>query len=75
MFFGVRALIARLSRSFTLEPGDIIATGTPAGVGVFRTPQRLLRDGDDVVVRITGIGELRNPCRATGGPAPASPTA
>ena len=75
MFFGVRALIARLSRSFTLEPGDLIATGTPAGVGVFRTPQRLLRDGDDVVVRITGIGELRNPCRATGGPAPASPTA
>jgi len=61
MIFGVADLIARLSRSFTLEPGDLIATGTPPGVGYFREPQRLLRNGDEVVVRIGGIGELRNP--------------
>ena len=61
MIFGVAELIARLSRSFTLEPGDIIATGTPPGVGYFRAPQRLLQDGDMVTVWIDGIGELTNP--------------
>jgi 2-keto-4-pentenoate hydratase/2-oxohepta-3-ene-1,7-dioic acid hydratase in catechol pathway len=69
MIFGVRTLIASLSRSFTLEPGDVIATGTPEGVGTSRTPQRFLRDGDVTVVRIEGVGELRNACRATGQPA------
>jgi 2-keto-4-pentenoate hydratase/2-oxohepta-3-ene-1,7-dioic acid hydratase in catechol pathway len=69
MIFGVRKLIAELSRAFTLEPGDIIATGTPEGVGVSRTPPRMLRDGDVVVIRIEGVGELRNTCRATGQPA------
>jgi 2-keto-4-pentenoate hydratase/2-oxohepta-3-ene-1,7-dioic acid hydratase in catechol pathway len=44
----------------TLEPGDVISTGTPAGVGVARRPARFLRPGDEVVVRISGIGELRN---------------
>ena len=68
MIFGVRELISQLSHSFTFEPGDIIATGTPPGVGVFRTPQRLLRDGDVVTIRIEGIGDLVNPCRATGEP-------
>jgi 2-keto-4-pentenoate hydratase/2-oxohepta-3-ene-1,7-dioic acid hydratase in catechol pathway len=69
MIFGVAELISRLSRSFTLEPGDLIATGTPPGVGWFRTPRRVLRDGDEVVVAIEGIGELRNPVRTTGTPA------
>ncbi len=69
MIFGVAELIARLSRSFTLEPGDLIATGTPPGVGWFRTPRRLLRDGDEVVVEIGGIGRLSNPVRTTGRPA------
>ncbi|MHB8398719.1 MAG: fumarylacetoacetate hydrolase family protein [Candidatus Limnocylindrales bacterium] len=61
MFFGVAELIARLSRSFTLEPGDVIATGTPPGVGYFRLPRRLLHGGDEVVVEIDGIGRLCNP--------------
>jgi len=45
----------------TLEPGDIIATGTPAGVGMSRDPQLFLRSGDVVEVEIDGIGTLRNP--------------
>jgi len=60
MFYGVAALIAHLSRAFTLEPGDIVATGTPPGVGYFREPKRLLNHGDEVVVWVEGIGELRN---------------
>ncbi|MGA2435049.1 MAG: fumarylacetoacetate hydrolase family protein, partial [Bryobacteraceae bacterium] len=54
-------LIAFLSSVFTLEPGDVVATGTPSGVGFVRTPPRYLRAGDEVVVVITGLGELRNP--------------
>jgi len=61
MIFGVAELIARLSRSFSLEPGDLIATGTPPGVGWYRDPRRLLRDGDVVVVSIERIGRLINP--------------
>jgi 2-keto-4-pentenoate hydratase/2-oxohepta-3-ene-1,7-dioic acid hydratase in catechol pathway len=63
LIFGVRQLIAFCSRAFTLEPGDVIATGTPAGVGYFREPPVLLRDGDVVSVEIEGIGRLTNPCR------------
>lgn len=59
----VRALIAYCSRSFTLEPGDVVATGTPAGVGAFREPPVFLADGDVVEVEIERIGILRNPCR------------
>ena len=70
MFFGVRTIIAHCSRAFTLLPGDLIATGTPAGVGVYKKPPRLLRDGDEMVIRIEGIGDLRNTCRTTGEPAP-----
>ena len=61
MIFGVAELIHRLSKSFTLYPGDVIATGTPEGVGYFRDPQRLLHSGDVVEVVIEGIGTLRNP--------------
>jgi len=63
MIFGVAELIEFCSRSFTLEPGDVIATGTPAGVGWFREPKRLLRDGDEMVVEIERIGRLVNRCR------------
>ncbi len=63
MVHGVAALIAFCSRAFTLEPGDIIATGTPSGVGWFRDPKRMLRDGDEVVVEIDGVGRLVNRCR------------
>lgn len=63
MVFPVAELIAFCSRAFTLEPGDVIATGTPAGVGFFREPKRLLRDGDEVVVEIERIGQLSNRCR------------
>jgi acylpyruvate hydrolase len=45
----------------TLEAGDVVATGTPAGVGFARHPRRWLKVGDEVVVRIEGLGELRNP--------------
>ena len=61
MIFGVRALVAFLSRSFTLEPGDLILTGTPNGVGVFRNPKIFLQDGDLVEVEIEGIGKIANP--------------
>jgi 2-keto-4-pentenoate hydratase/2-oxohepta-3-ene-1,7-dioic acid hydratase in catechol pathway len=61
MLFSVAELISRLSRSFTLEPGDVIATGTPEGVGYFREPRRLLQAGDTVEVKISSIGVLRNP--------------
>ena len=61
MIFQVPRLIAFLSSVFTLEPGDIISTGTPAGVGFARKPPRLLKPGDEVTVRIEGLGELSNP--------------
>jgi 2-keto-4-pentenoate hydratase/2-oxohepta-3-ene-1,7-dioic acid hydratase in catechol pathway len=63
MVFGVAELVAFCSQAFTLEPGDIIATGTPAGVGWFREPKRMLRDGDEVVVEIERVGRLVNRCR------------
>jgi len=63
MYFGIAEIISACSRSFTLEPGDVIATGTPGGVGVFRDPPRFLGDGDRVVVEIEGIGRLENVCR------------
>jgi 2-keto-4-pentenoate hydratase/2-oxohepta-3-ene-1,7-dioic acid hydratase in catechol pathway len=63
MVFGVAEAIAFLSRVLTLEPGDIIATGTPAGVGMGRDPQVWLHDGDVVEVEIDGVGTLRNPVR------------
>ena len=63
MYFGIAAIIAYCSQSFSLEPGDVIATGTPGGVGIFRDPPLLLTDGDVVSVEIERIGRLRNVCR------------
>ena len=63
MYFGVAAIISYCSQSFSLEPGDVIATGTPGGVGIFRDPPLLLGDGDEVTVEIAGVGRLRNVCR------------
>jgi 2-keto-4-pentenoate hydratase/2-oxohepta-3-ene-1,7-dioic acid hydratase in catechol pathway len=61
MIFSVPRLIAYASTIFTLVPGDVIATGTPAGVGWSRQPQRFMKAGDTVEVEIEGIGTLRNP--------------
>ena len=61
MIFHVPELIEFISAGITLEPGDIIATGTPEGVGVFRTPPIFLKPGDIVEVEIQGLGVLRNP--------------
>jgi 2-keto-4-pentenoate hydratase/2-oxohepta-3-ene-1,7-dioic acid hydratase in catechol pathway len=63
MYFGVAEIISYCSRSFTLEPGDVIATGTPGGVGAFRDPPRFLGDGDRLTVEIERIGRLENTCR------------
>jgi 2-keto-4-pentenoate hydratase/2-oxohepta-3-ene-1,7-dioic acid hydratase in catechol pathway len=63
MIFSVAEIIAYVSRTVTLEPGDLIATGTPAGVGVFRDPKVLLQDGDEVTVEVEGLGALTNPIR------------
>jgi 2-keto-4-pentenoate hydratase/2-oxohepta-3-ene-1,7-dioic acid hydratase in catechol pathway len=60
LIFGVPRLIEYLSSVFTLEPGDIVSTGTPAGVGFSRNPPRWLRPGDEIVIRVEGLGELRN---------------
>jgi 2-keto-4-pentenoate hydratase/2-oxohepta-3-ene-1,7-dioic acid hydratase in catechol pathway len=61
MVFGVAELIEFCSRSFTLEPGDVLLTGTPWGCGEFMDPPRSLHPGDEVEVSIHGIGGLRNP--------------
>jgi 2,4-didehydro-3-deoxy-L-rhamnonate hydrolase len=66
MAFGVASLVAFISRTITLEPGDLIATGTPAGVGMARTPPRWLQDGDEVTVEIERIGSLTNVVRRPG---------
>jgi 2-keto-4-pentenoate hydratase/2-oxohepta-3-ene-1,7-dioic acid hydratase in catechol pathway len=61
LIFGIDEIIRHASLTSTLEPGDLILTGTPAGVGVFRDPQRLLQPGDEVTIAIDGVGELTNP--------------
>lgn len=60
--FGVDEIVSFCSRAFTLNPGDLIFTGTPPGVGVYREPPVLLEDGDEVTVGIDGLGELRTVC-------------
>ncbi|BCK66837.1 fumarylacetoacetate hydrolase [Streptomyces libani subsp. rufus] len=59
MIFPIPPLIAKLSAVVELLPGDVIFTGTPAGVGVARTPQRFLSQGDELVSYVTGVGEIR----------------
>lgn len=63
LVFDPVTLVSYISSIITLEPGDIIATGTPGGVGAARTPPRYLAEGQLVVTRIAGVGELRNRCR------------
>jgi len=61
LIFKIPELVAYLSSVMTLEAGDVVSTGTPAGVGFARKPPRYLRPGDEVVISVAGIGELRNP--------------
>jgi 2,4-didehydro-3-deoxy-L-rhamnonate hydrolase len=64
MIFTVAEVIAYASQTMTLEPGDLIATGTPAGVGVFRDPPVLMKEGDEVTIEIDLLGSLTNPVQA-----------
>jgi 2-keto-4-pentenoate hydratase/2-oxohepta-3-ene-1,7-dioic acid hydratase in catechol pathway len=61
LIFSIVELIQYVSQGMTLEPGDVIATGTPAGVGDSRVPPRYLRDGEVVEITVPGVGTLRNP--------------
>ena len=61
MIYGIPELIAFISRHITLEPGDVVATGTPSGVGVFRDPPVFLEPGDRVRCEVEGIGSVENP--------------
>jgi 2-keto-4-pentenoate hydratase/2-oxohepta-3-ene-1,7-dioic acid hydratase in catechol pathway len=65
MVFSVAELISFASEGMTLEPGDLIATGTPAGVGFARRPPVFVQPGDEVVVEIGGVGRLTNPVEAS----------
>ena len=65
MVFGVAEIVAFVTQAITLEPGDLILTGTPAGVGVFRDPPVRLEPGDEITIEIDGLGSLSNP--VTGG--------
>jgi 2-keto-4-pentenoate hydratase/2-oxohepta-3-ene-1,7-dioic acid hydratase in catechol pathway len=60
MIFSVQAIVEHLAGIMTLEPGDVIATGTPAGVGYSRKPQEFLQPGDHVVAEVEGLGYLEN---------------
>jgi len=66
MIFSVAEILAFCSESFTLDPGDLVLTGTPWGCGEFMTPKRSLNGGDVVEVSVEGIGLLRNPVREVG---------
>lgn len=65
LVFSAVELVEYLSAIVTLNPGDVIATGTPGGVGHARTPPRYLTDGAEIVVAVDGVGECRNVCRAS----------
>jgi 2-keto-4-pentenoate hydratase/2-oxohepta-3-ene-1,7-dioic acid hydratase in catechol pathway len=67
MIFKIPAQIEHLTAAFTLEPGDVIFTGTPAGVGIYRKPPVLLKAGDKVRIEIDGIGAIENTCEAEKG--------
>lgn len=66
LIFDCATLVSSLSRYMTLEPGDIVSTGTPSGVGFAQRPQRFLRDGDVMSLRISGLGEQRQHVAAGG---------
>lgn len=66
MIFPVSFLVGFMSRHFTLFPGDLILTGTPSGVGTFREPSIYMKDGDEIIVSIEKIGDLKNRCRVSG---------
>jgi 2-keto-4-pentenoate hydratase/2-oxohepta-3-ene-1,7-dioic acid hydratase in catechol pathway len=61
MVFGVADVVAFISQAITLEPGDLIMTGTPAGVGAFRDPPVWLQPGDEITIEIDGLGSITNP--------------
>ncbi len=63
LVFNAVDIVSDLSKVMTLDPGDIIATGTPGGVGAARTPPEWLKPGDELVTSIEGIGQLVNTCR------------
>ncbi len=64
MIFGVAEVIAFISQAITLEPGDLIITGTPAGVGAFREPPVWMKPGDEITIEIDGLGSITNPVTA-----------
>jgi 2-keto-4-pentenoate hydratase/2-oxohepta-3-ene-1,7-dioic acid hydratase in catechol pathway len=64
LIFKIPELIEFLSSIMTLEPGDVVSTGTPSGVGFSYKPPKWLKPGDEVVVRVGGLGELKNTCVA-----------
>jgi 2-keto-4-pentenoate hydratase/2-oxohepta-3-ene-1,7-dioic acid hydratase in catechol pathway len=64
MVFGVAEIVAFVSQGITLEPGDLILTGTPAGVGAFRDPKVWMQPGDEITIEIDGIGSITNPVTA-----------
>ena len=61
LIFGIDEIVSYITQTSTLEEGDLILTGTPAGVGIFRDPQRLLQPGDEITIEIDGVGSLTNP--------------
>jgi 2-keto-4-pentenoate hydratase/2-oxohepta-3-ene-1,7-dioic acid hydratase in catechol pathway len=61
MIFGVGEIVSFVSQAITLEPGDLIITGTPAGVGAFRDPPVWLKPGDEITIEIDGVGSITNP--------------
>ncbi len=64
LIFGIDEIVSYVTQTSTLEEGDLILTGTPAGVGVFRDPQRLLQPGDEITIEIDGLGSITNPVTA-----------
>ena len=65
LIFDIPTLIATISAGITLQPGDVIATGTPAGVGIGFKPPRFLKAGDQVLISIQGLGRDLQPVRVT----------
>jgi len=61
MVFGVAEIVSFVSQGITLEPGDLIITGTPAGVGAFRDPKVWMQPGDEITIEIDGLGSITNP--------------